>query len=42
MPDSTHLAQARHYLKAIEDGDAAFILNLFAPDAVLEKLTSAR
>jgi ketosteroid isomerase-like protein len=39
MPDvTTILAQARRYLKAIEDGDASSVLDLFAPDAVLEQL----
>ncbi len=37
MPD-THLDTARRYLKAIEDGDATYVLSLFAPDAVLEQL----
>lgn len=38
MPDTAILAQARRYLKAIEDGDANYVLNLFSPDAVLEQL----
>jgi ketosteroid isomerase-like protein len=39
MPESsTILAHARRHLKAIEDGDATSVLNLFSPDAVLEQL----
>ncbi len=38
MPDPTNLDQARRYLKAIEDGDANYVLNLFSSDAVLEQL----
>ena len=37
MPDP-NLDTARRYLKAIEDGDANFVLSLFSPDAVLEQL----
>lgn len=38
MPDLSNLDKARRYLKAIEDGDAADVLRLFSPDAVLEQL----
>lgn len=39
MPDSlTNLDKARRYLKAIENGDASFIADLFSPDASLEQL----
>jgi len=38
MPDSPNLDTAHRYLKAIEDGDAADVLSLFSPDAVLEQL----
>ena len=39
MPDfPTNLDQARRYLKAIEDGDATSVLNLFSPGTVLERL----
>jgi ketosteroid isomerase-like protein len=39
MPDSdSNLDKARRYLKAIEDGDAAPLMSLFSPDAVLEQL----
>jgi ketosteroid isomerase-like protein len=34
----THLDTARHYLKAIEAGDAESVLSLFSPDAILEQL----
>lgn len=34
----TNLDNARRYLKAIEDGDASFIADLFAPDAYVEQL----
>jgi ketosteroid isomerase-like protein len=37
MPDS-NLDTARRYLKAIEDGDANYVLSLISPDAVLEQL----
>jgi ketosteroid isomerase-like protein len=37
MPDS-NLDTARRYLKAIEDGDAHYVLSLISPDAVLEQL----
>jgi hypothetical protein len=36
MPDLTNLDKARRYLKAIEDGDATYVLSLFSPDAVLD------
>ena len=38
MPDSPNLDTARRYLKAIEDGDATYVLSLFCPEAVLEQL----
>jgi len=38
MPDLTNLDKARRYLKAIEDSDAAYVVGLFSPDAVLEQL----
>jgi ketosteroid isomerase-like protein len=38
MPAESNLTHARRYLKAIEDGNAEFVLNLFAPDAVLDQL----
>ncbi len=39
MPDVTsNLDLARGYLKAIEDGNAEFVTNLFSPDAVIEQL----
>jgi ketosteroid isomerase-like protein len=38
MPTETILDKVRRYLKAIEDGDATSVLNLFSPDAVLEQL----
>jgi ketosteroid isomerase-like protein len=38
MPAESNLTQARRYLKAIEDGNAEFVLNLFAPNAVIEQL----
>jgi len=39
MPDSlTNLDKVRRYLKAIEDGDAAYVLSLFSPDAYVEQL----
>ena len=37
MPD-TNLDIARCYLKAIEDGDAAYVTSLFTPNAVVEQL----
>jgi len=37
MPDS-NLDPARRYLKAIEDGDATFVISLFTPDAIIEQL----
>src|ERR1051326_848356 len=37
MPGST-LALACRYLKAIEDGDATFVISLFSPDAIIEQL----
>ena len=38
MSIETNLDQARGYLKAIEQGDATHVLNLFSPDAVLQQL----
>jgi ketosteroid isomerase-like protein len=38
MPDPTNLDQARGYLKAIEDGNAEYVLGLFSADAILEQL----
>jgi ketosteroid isomerase-like protein len=38
MSTETNLDQARRYLRAIEDGDANYVLNLFSPDAILEQL----
>jgi len=38
MPTEPNLDQARRYLKAIEDGDANYVLNLFSPDAIVEQL----
>jgi ketosteroid isomerase-like protein len=38
MPTEANLTLARRYLKAIEDGDANYVLNLFSPDALLEQL----
>jgi ketosteroid isomerase-like protein len=38
MPTEKNLDQARRYLKAIEDGDANYVMNLFSPDAILEQL----
>jgi ketosteroid isomerase-like protein len=38
MPTEKNLDQARRYLKAIEDGDANYVMNLFPPDALLEQL----
>lgn len=38
MSDLTNLDTARRYLKAIEDGDANYVLGIFFPDAVLEQL----
>ena len=38
MPTETILDKVRRYLKAIEDGDATSVLNLFSPDAVLDQL----
>lgn len=32
------LEQARRYLKAIENGDAAYIISVFSPEAVIEQL----
>lgn len=37
MPDS-NLDLARRYLKAIEDGDAPFVISVFAADAIIEQL----
>ena len=39
MPNSpTNLDKARRYLKALEDGDASVIADLFDPDAYVEQL----
>jgi ketosteroid isomerase-like protein len=38
MPDLSNLDKARRYLKAIETGDATYVLSLFCPEAVLEQL----
>jgi len=39
MPDSSaHLERLCRYLKSIENGDFAFVAELFAPDAVIEQL----
>ena len=38
MPQTSNLDLARRYLKAIEAGDAAYVLSLFSPDAVFEQL----
>jgi ketosteroid isomerase-like protein len=39
MDDSnSNIEKARRYLKAIEDGDAAFVVSLFSPDAFIEQL----
>ena len=38
MSTETNLDQARRYLKAIEDGDAHYVRNLFSPDAILQQL----
>jgi ketosteroid isomerase-like protein len=39
MPDSlTNLDKVRRYLRAIEDGDATYVLSLFSPDAYVEQL----
>jgi ketosteroid isomerase-like protein len=38
MLAETNLDHARRYLKAIEDGDANYVLNLFSPNAILEQL----
>lgn len=38
MTELTHLDLARRYLKAIEDGDAAFVINLFTADAIIQQL----
>ena len=39
MPDPvTNLEKLRHYLKSIEDGDFSSIVQLFAPDSVIEQL----
>jgi len=35
MPTESNLASARRYLKAIEDGDANYVLSLFSPGTVL-------
>lgn len=37
MHDLPNLDHARRYLKAIEEGDGTYVLNLFSPDAVLEQ-----
>ena len=38
MNPVTNLKKVEHYLKSIENGDFAYIVNLFSPDAVLEQL----
>lgn len=38
MNPATNLKKVELYLKAIENGDFAYIANLFSPDAVLEQL----
>ena len=38
MPELTNLDTARRYLKAIEDGDANYVMSVFTSDAVLEQL----
>ncbi len=38
MSDLPNLYKARRYLKALEDGDATYVLSLFSPDAVPEQL----
>jgi ketosteroid isomerase-like protein len=38
MPDVSNLDVARHYLKAIEAGDAQSVLSLFSPEAMVEQL----
>jgi len=38
MNPATNLEKVEHYLKSIENGDFAYIVNLFSPDAVLEQL----
>ncbi|HKW17508.1 MAG TPA: nuclear transport factor 2 family protein [Terriglobales bacterium] len=38
MNSVTNLQKVEHYLKSIEKGDFAYIVNLFSPDAVLEQL----
>src|ERR1035438_910371 len=38
MPTEKNLDQARRYLKAIEDGDANYVMNLFPLDTILEQL----
>jgi ketosteroid isomerase-like protein len=37
MNPVTNLKKVEHYLKPIENGDFAYIANLFSPDAVLEQ-----
>ncbi|HZR64667.1 MAG TPA: nuclear transport factor 2 family protein [Terriglobales bacterium] len=38
MNSVTNLKRIEHSLKSIENGDFAWIINLFSPDAVLEQL----
>ncbi|HEU5231993.1 MAG TPA: nuclear transport factor 2 family protein [Terriglobales bacterium] len=38
MNPVTNLKKVEEYLKSIENGDFAYIVNLFSPDAVLEQL----
>jgi ketosteroid isomerase-like protein len=38
MTTLTYLDLARRYLKAIEDGDATCVTNLFTPEAIIEQL----
>ena len=38
MNPVTNLKKVEQYLKSIENGDFAYIVNLFSPDAVLEQL----
>ena len=38
MNPVTDLKKVEHYLKSIESGDFAYIVNLFSPDAVVEQL----
>src|SRR5271169_2866322 len=40
MNPATNLERVALYLKSIENGDFAYIANLFSPDAVLEQLAN--